>query len=327
VRSRWRDAWPVGFDPPLGCHGSRSLATHAPLEKRQRSRCRQPRSRGFVRGAQAPSVTPGFSRGTRSAVVGKPHAVVVEQARRRSRAIRRSSRVVAVVVHSGAARNKEGCTTVHIFTPRMKNTLMTRNALRLENFHPRTVHIFSRGWIMNKRNTTTDASAFASVARQPRRDAFLLLHGLSGDYGTRAAFAALRSSSPATLPPPLRGGTACRRAVHTSLREIGPMCTFLKNRVRFASHESCATCTGNSCAASTQSPKMVHKHLHKSVRFKAWYIAHACTNFKNRVRPDRMFSAANPSSAAGASCAGAIPDLNCRALGAKHASSMHFQTH
>ena len=68
--------------------------------------CRQPRSRGFVRGARAPSVTPGFSRGTRSAVVGKPHAVAVEQVRRVSRAIR--CRVVLFLLSFRQARQGKG---------------------------------------------------------------------------------------------------------------------------------------------------------------------------------------------------------------------------
>ena len=67
---------------------------------------------------------------------------------------------------------KKGCTTVHTFTPRMKIASDASNAPRLETFHPRTVHIFSRVLEMNELQTTTDASAFASVAQLPRREAF-----------------------------------------------------------------------------------------------------------------------------------------------------------
>ena len=83
-----------------------------------------------------------------------------------------SCRVVSVVVRSVVVTNKEDCTTVRNFTPRMKIAPIACVAPRLEIYHPRTVHIFSRGWSMNKRNTTTDASACASVARQPQREAF-----------------------------------------------------------------------------------------------------------------------------------------------------------
>jgi len=175
----------------------------------------------------------------------------------------------------------------------MKNALNACAAPRLEIYHPRTVHIFSRGWSMNKRNTTTDATACASVVQRPRREA--LFFGTAFP-GVTSALKRRRTPGYSPTTPPgwysqprtvhifhevsqvlkeldsIRGnemmyhvqgdgawrnkflhGThdfaSCCHAVfstasiHTSLQKTAPMCTFFKNRVRFASHPMRMTCT------------------------------------------------------------------------------------
>jgi len=127
---------------------------------------------------------------------------------------------------------------VHTFTPRMKNASDASNALRLEIYHPRTVHIFSRVLDMNEQQTTTDASAFASVARQPQREAFLSETAFPG-----VTSALKRRRTPGYSPTTPAGWYSQLPRVHASLRETRPMCTFLKNRVRFASRAKRLTCT------------------------------------------------------------------------------------
>jgi hypothetical protein len=84
----------------------------------------------------------------------KPPAVAVGQARRCSRAIccrsgrffqepRAKSREPSLSFVRVVKKRKE-CTTVHLFSRRMKITQRTRQTPRLEILHPRTVHIFSR---------------------------------------------------------------------------------------------------------------------------------------------------------------------------------------
>jgi len=148
-------------------------------------------------------------------------------------------------------------------------------APRLEIYHPRTVHIFSRGWSMNKRNTTTDTSAFASVAQRPRREAF---HFGPTFPGVTSALKRRRTSgySPTTAP-----GWYGHSRVLVSLREIGLMCTFLKNRVRLVSRVACLTCTRNLAHATlcpkkwcittytdvciTDSVRPLHRYIHPPV--------------------------------------------------------------
>jgi len=313
VRSHWRNAWPVGFDPPFGCHGSQSLATHAPLAKRREfslravavvaladvvlsqceavdrlrgpldstrrlgamgrgrwrpmrrwqsgANCRQPRSRGFVRGARAPSVTPGFSRGQREL---ESAILTLWPSSKRGDVAAQS--VVVVVSYCFCCRSfrcrneKVGCTTVHTITPRIKNASDASNALRLENFHPRTVHIFSRDWSRNMRSTTTDSSAFASVARRPRREAFLFVTAFPG-----VTSALKRRRTPGYSPTTPTGWYCQSPRVHASHQKRAPMCTFLKNVVRFASRVARLTCTKNSVHATCGHQKMVHNDLHECV--------------------------------------------------------------
>ena len=54
-------------------------------------------------------------------------------------------------------------------------------------------------------------------------------------------------------------------SVHASLPEAAPMCTFLKNRVRFASRVARPTCTKNLAHATLCLRKMVHNYLHECV--------------------------------------------------------------
>jgi len=102
------------------------------------------------------------------------------------------------------------------------------------------VHIFSRGWSMNKRNTTTDASAFASVARRPRREAFLVGTAFPG-----VTSALKRRRTPGYSPTTPAGWYSQSPRVYASLPKTGSMCTNFKNRVRFASRAARLTCTKN----------------------------------------------------------------------------------
>jgi len=208
-------------------------------------RCRQPRSRGFVRGAQAPSVTPGFSRGTRSAVVGKPHAVAVGQARRCA------AQFVVVVVSLllSFIQARQGKGRVHngayFYTSNENRTRCVRYAALGNLSSTHRAHFLRVAQASQEMGSIRGHQMmYHAQADGARRNKFL--------HGTHDFASCCHATFP-TAP------------FHVSHQKTGLMCTFLKNRVRFASRAAHLTCTKNLTRATLCLRKMVHNDLHGCV--------------------------------------------------------------
>ena len=179
-------------------------------------------------------------------------------------------------------KEKEGCTTVHTFTPRMKNALNAYAAPRLEIYHPRTVHIFSRALDMNEMQTTTDASACASVVQRPRREALFFGTAFPG-----VTSALKRRRTPGYSPTTPPGWYSQPRTVHI-FHEVSQVLKELDSK---RGHEMMYHMQGDgawrnkflhgthdfaSCCHAVFPTASIHTSLQKT--------APMCINFKNLVR-------------------------------------------
>jgi len=135
---------------------------------------------------------------------------------------------------------------VHTFTPRMKIAPLACNAPHLEIYHPRTVHIFHEVSQVLKESDSIRGNEMMYHVQGDGAWRNKFLHG-THDFAS-CCHAAFPTAS-----------------VHVSHQKARSMCTFLKNRVRFASRVVRPTCTKNSVHATSCLRKMVHNDLHGCV--------------------------------------------------------------
>ena len=138
---------------------------------------------------------------------------------------------------------------MHTFTPRMKIAPTEWNRPRLEIFHPRTVHIFSRGRACDGENGSNKLGTLWTSSAQADRAWGAIRPATHGTHDFASCCHAVFPTAP----------------VRVSRRKSRPMCTFLKNRVRFASRAAHLTCTKNLTRATLCLRKMVHNDLHGCV--------------------------------------------------------------